>query len=128
MTDFNSVLDDLYSGSARVLVEDVQPPAPKKDTVRTFVLVGVVALVAFCALFVLAQKTTKAAVLHDEDIEVPDVIVPKPVESPKKKSVQIAEETVFRITGKIPTSEDDASETKVSADKADALIEKYLHR
>lgn len=128
MTDFNSVLDDLYSGSARVLVEDVQPPAPKKDNVRTFVLVGVVGLVAFCALFLLAQKTTKAAVLHEEDIEVPDVTVPKQVESPKKKSVQIAEETVFRITGKIPTSEDDASETKVSADKADALIEKYLHR
>jgi hypothetical protein len=121
MSDFNSVLDDLYSGTARVTVEDVQAQPKKADNVRVFVLVGVILLLCFCAVFLLTRKPSVQQ-LPPEERFVPSV----PAELPPKKSVP--EELVFRIQGKIPTSEDEASETKVSADKADALIEKYLHR
>jgi hypothetical protein len=127
MSDFNSVLDDLYSGSARVLVEDVQPQPPKPDNVRFFVTVGVICLVCFCAVFLLMRKPVQNIAPAEE---IPETYAAPEINPaiPSKATKKVPEELVFRIQGKIPTSEDDASETKVSADKADALIEKYLHR
>jgi len=138
MSEFGSVLDDLYAGTAPVQIADVAPtPVPKEKI--PYLRYAALALLVFAILFLTTKvkkpQTVANTIKHVEFEPVLDVHEPSR-DSSKDSSQFAAKEvprrkdaSVFSITGTIPISEEETFEDhKISADKLDPAIEKYLTR
>lgn len=128
-SDFGSVLDDLFAGTAAVHLTDVaSEPGPKVVSTVPYVRIGAILLVVFAIVY-LMSRLPKAPVVDDD---IPDVPTPTVLPLPSKlvKPVEaVIDHNVFSISGPIPIADDDRVEDhKISADKLDPAIEKYLSR
>lgn len=132
MAEFASVLDDMYANT-KITLEDVAPVVSTNPQVPKYALYLGLGLVALLAIFLLSRVKKEAP--QDLRIRIPEAqetvheeiadVIEKLKELPKPR-----DDLIFRISGSIPTADEDesGSEGKLSADKAEEAIQKYSNR
>jgi hypothetical protein len=133
MSEFASMLDSMYS-STPVALADVKTPEEQPKGINTMMYIGL-GLVAIALLYIVFVKNAKREELVIRQIaQVPKRVelfadTPAFVRADVANSEEPREMRSFKVVGDIPTTsedDDDVTDQKISADKADPTIQKYL--